>query len=54
MQSLRVAEPWHRSRLCAVRDAWLDDKKLSYEILWLPLSEDDNRISMIVSGIGPV
>ena len=43
-----------RRPLCAVRDAWLDEKKLSYEILWLPLSEDDNRISMIVSGIGPV
>jgi hypothetical protein len=39
--------------LCAVRDAWVDDKKLSYEILLLPLSEDGERISMIVTGIGP-
>lgn len=39
--------------LCALRDAWVDDKKLSYEILLLPLSEDDARISMIVTGIGP-
>lgn len=39
--------------LCARRDAWIDDKKLSYEILLLPLSEDDARISMIMTGIGP-
>jgi hypothetical protein len=42
-----------RRPLCAVRDAWVDDKRLSYEILLLPLSEDDARISMIVTGIGP-
>lgn len=42
-----------RRPLCAVRDAWVDDKKLSYEILLLPLSEDDARISMIATGIGP-
>jgi hypothetical protein len=36
-----------------VRDAWVDDKKLGYEILLLPLSEDGTRISMIVTGIGP-
>jgi hypothetical protein len=48
-ESLIVA---HRP-LCALRDAWVDDKKLSYEILLLPLSEDDARISMIVTGIGP-
>jgi len=42
-----------RRPLCAVRDAWVDDKKLGYEILLLPLSEDDTRISMIVTGIGP-
>jgi hypothetical protein len=42
-----------RRPLRAVRDAWVDDKKLSYEILLLPLSEDDTRISMIVTGIGP-
>jgi hypothetical protein len=39
--------------LCLVRDAWVDDKKLGYEILLLPLSEDGTRISMIVTGIGP-
>jgi hypothetical protein len=42
-----------RRPLCAVRDAWVDDKRLGYEILLLPLSEDDARISMIVTGIGP-
>ena len=42
-----------RRPLLAVRDAWVDEKKLSYEILLLPLSEDDDRISMIVTGIGP-
>ena len=42
-----------RRPLCAVRDAWVDDKMLSYQILLLPLSEDDTRISMIVTGIGP-
>jgi hypothetical protein len=42
-----------RRPLCALRDAWVDDKKLSYEILLLPLSEDDARVSMIMTGIGP-
>ena len=42
-----------RRPLHAVRDSWVDDKRLSYEILLLPLSEDDARISMIVTGIGP-
>jgi hypothetical protein len=42
-----------RAPLCARRDAWVDEKKLSYEILLLPLSEDDARISMILTGIGP-
>jgi hypothetical protein len=42
-----------RRPLCALRDAWVDDKRLSYEILHLPLSEDDSRISMILTGIGP-
>jgi hypothetical protein len=42
-----------RRPLRAVRDAWVDDKNLSYEILLLPLSEDGERISMIVTGIGP-
>ena len=42
-----------RRPLCAVRDAWVDDRRLSYEILLLPLSEDDARISMIMTGIGP-
>jgi hypothetical protein len=42
-----------RAPLCARRDAWVDEKKLSYEILLLPLSEDGARISMIMTGIGP-
>jgi hypothetical protein len=42
-----------RAPLCAVRNAWVDDKKLGYEILLLPLSEDGARISMIMTGIGP-
>lgn len=42
-----------RHPLCARRDAWVDERKLSYEILLLPLSEDDMRISMIMTGIGP-
>lgn len=36
-----------------VRDAWVDNRKLSYEIMQLPLSEDGERISMIMSAIGP-
>ena len=35
-----------------LRDAIVDDKLLRYEILLLPLSEDGNRISMIVTGVG--
>jgi hypothetical protein len=42
-----------RAPLCARRDAWVDEKRLSYEILSLPLSEDDQRISIIMTGIGP-
>jgi hypothetical protein len=42
-----------RAPLCARRDSWVDDKKLSYEILLLPLSDDGARISMIMTGIGP-
>lgn len=36
-----------------VRDAWVDERKLSYEIMHLPLSEDGTRISMIMTAIGP-
>jgi hypothetical protein len=36
----------------AVRDAIIDDRLLRYEIMLLPLSEDGNRISMILTGIG--
>ncbi len=36
-----------------VRDAWVDEQKLSYEIMHLPLSEDGERISMILTAIGP-
>ena len=39
--------------LVAVRDAFVDGRKLSYEILLLPLSEDGARVSMILTGIGP-
>jgi hypothetical protein len=42
-----------RRPLCALRDAWVDDRKLSYEILLLPLSEDGTHVSMIMTGIGP-
>ena len=42
-----------RAPLCARRDACVDEKKLCSEILLLPLSEDDARISMILTGIGP-
>ena len=43
-----------RAPLCTRRDAWVDEKKLCYEILLLPLSEDDARISMILTGTGPI
>lgn len=36
-----------------VRDAWVDEIQLSYEIMHLPLSEDGERISMIMTAIGP-
>lgn len=36
-----------------LRDAWVDNRKLSYEIMHLPLSEDGQRISMIMTAIGP-
>ena len=42
-----------RHPLCSHRDAWVDDRKLRYEILHLPLSEDGQRISMIMTAIGP-
>jgi len=35
------------------RDAWIEERRLNYQILLLPLSEDDRRISMIMTGIGP-
>jgi hypothetical protein len=35
------------------RDAWIDEKRLNYQIMVLPLSEDGQRISMIITGIGP-
>jgi hypothetical protein len=34
------------------RDAIVDDRSLHYEIMLLPLSEDGERISMIMTGIG--
>ena len=42
-----------RRPLCTRRDAWVDTRKLSYEIMHLPLSEDGARISMIMTAIGP-
>jgi hypothetical protein len=42
-----------RAPLCTRRDAWVDENRLSYEIMLLPLSEDGTRISMILTGIGP-
>lgn len=42
-----------RRPVAGTRDAWVDQRKLSYEILLLPLSEDGSRISMIMTGIGP-
>ena len=37
----------------ARRDIILDDQLLHYEIMLLPLSEDGDRVSMIITGIGP-
>ena len=42
-----------RRPMLASRDAWVDERKLSYEIMLLPMSEDGKRISMIMTGIGP-
>lgn len=42
-----------RRPVLASRDAWVDEQKLRYEIMLLPLSEDGTRISMIMTGIGP-
>ena len=42
-----------RRPLRSRRDAWVDDRKLHYEILHLPLSKDGQRISMIMTAIGP-
>ena len=43
-----------RKPLFAIRDAWVDERRLRYEILLLPLSEDGARISMLMTGIGPL
>lgn len=42
-----------RRPLWTSRDAWVDERRLSYEIMHLPLSEDGARISMIMTAIGP-
>lgn len=42
-----------RHPVVTVRDAWVDEQKLSYEIMHLPMSEDGERISMILTAIGP-
>lgn len=35
------------------RNAWIDGKRYNYQIMIMPLSEDGQRISMIMTGIGP-
>jgi hypothetical protein len=42
-----------RRPILGSRDIWVDEQKLHYEILWLPLSDDGSQISMIMTGIGP-
>ena len=42
-----------RQPLFADRNAWIEERRLNYQIMILPLSEDGERISMIVTGIGP-
>lgn len=42
-----------RRPLYTSRDAWIDEKRLNYQILIMPLSEDGTRISTIMTGIGP-
>jgi hypothetical protein len=34
------------------RDAIVDDRLLQYEIMLLPLADDQGRLSMILTGIG--
>jgi hypothetical protein len=42
-----------RQPLYTSRDAWIEEKRLNYQILILPLSDDGERISMIMTAIGP-
>jgi hypothetical protein len=35
------------------RNAWIDERRFDYQIMIMPLSEDGQRISMIMTGIGP-
>lgn len=42
-----------RQPLFAQRDAWLDERRYDYQIMIMPLSEDGQHISMIMTGIGP-
>ncbi|HVJ42986.1 MAG TPA: hypothetical protein VM639_15890 [Dongiaceae bacterium] len=42
-----------RRPLFANRNAWIEERRLNYQIMILPLSEDGARISMIMTGIGP-
>jgi hypothetical protein len=35
------------------RNAWIDERRYNYQIMIMPLSEDGQRISMIMTGIGP-
>lgn len=36
-----------------LRNNWFDEKKLTYEILLLPLAADNGEIGMILIGVGP-
>jgi hypothetical protein len=40
-----------RKPLVFLRNHWVDDRKLEYEAALLPMSEDGERISMILAGI---
>ncbi len=41
-----------RQPLILRRNEWVDDAMLNYEAALLPLSDDGDRISMIMAGVG--
>ncbi len=46
--------PWliERAAPFAVSHTWkLDDRVVRYQVLWLPLSDDDDTINMFLAGI---